>query len=341
MNEGIDPSVPTHGSKAVVAGEALDGSERKRFQILALDGGGYRGMFSAAVLAALEEDHGSSVLAHFDLVVGTSTGGLIALGLGAGIGAAGLVDLYLRAGSQIFPTSPIGRVVHLFRSKYDARPLRRALHPVIGDRILGDSQIPLVIPAYDLSSDCPYLFKTPHHPRLRRDWREKMVDVALATTAAPTYFPAHPLQAVRLIDGGVWANNPAVVGIAEAVSMFGAPLSAVRVFSLGTTSDLRHRHRRLDRGGALQWATAAVDVILRGQSLGANNTAMHLLGEKSVQRVDPPVPVGLLGLDKVNPADLMAFARKASRDAMPRFEAEFCDHTAPPYKPFHSGRQGG
>src|SRR5262249_56292833 len=128
------------------------------------------------------------------------------------------------------------------------------LRGAFGDRLLGESLVPLVIPAFDLGENDVYLFKTPHHERLKRDWRVPMWQVAMATSAAPTYFPAFclPGDGVRLVDGGVWANNPAMVGVAEAVSMFGQPLDTIRVLSIGTTSDTRTRGRGLDRGGLLQ-----------------------------------------------------------------------------------------
>jgi hypothetical protein len=97
----------------------------------------------------------------------------------------------------------------------------------------------LVIPSYSLTSDTVYLFKTPHHPRLKRDWRVPMANVAMATSAAPIYFPASEFEHQRLVDGGLWANNP--------------------------TMDLRQRRRGLDRGGLLQWARNGTDVLLRGQ----------------------------------------------------------------------------
>jgi len=103
--------------------------------------------------------------------------------------------------------------------------------------------VPLVVPSYNLGENAVYLFKTPHHVRLRRDFRVTMWAVAMATSAAPTYFPAFrlPTDHVRLVDGGVWANNPAMVGVTEAVSMFGCALDEIRVLSVGTTTSVAPR----------------------------------------------------------------------------------------------------
>lgn len=307
-----------------------------RFQVLALDGGGLKGIFSAAILAALERDLQGSVVDHFDLITGTSTGGLIALGLGAGLTPADLVTFYGEAGPRIFHRPRgLARARQLFRPKYDAAPLRQALAEVFGDRTLAASRKRLAIPSFNLGEDKVHIFKTPHHPRLKRDWRVPMVDVAMATAAAPTFFPAHSIERMRLVDGGVWANNPTSVGIAEAVSMFGVPLDAIRVFSLGTTTDLRHHVRQLDRGGIIAWGRSGsiLDVILGGQSAGANNLARHLLGEEHVLRLDPEVPAGLFALDRVDPDELIGKASTHGRIAMPFFERTFADHQASQYTP--------
>ena len=317
-----------HGESALVSS--------RRFQILALDGGGYKGMFSAAVLARLEEDLRTSMLDHFDLVAGTSTGGIIALALGAGKRPREVVDFYVDHGSQIFGHRRRRVIRQLVRSKYDVGPLQQALEGVLGDRCLWQSSVPLCVPSYDLRTDKVHLFRTPHSERLARDWRERMVDVALATSAAPTFLPAHHLRGLRLVDGGLWANNPAVVAIAEAVSEFRIDLSDIRVLSLGTTSDLGVRSSRLDEGGFAAWATCATAVILRGQSLAASNATFHLIPKGQSLRVDPDVPDKLLRLDGVSPDELMGRAEQESRFISDEVRRIFLDHRAGPYTPFHT-----
>ena len=201
-----------------MAADVPQGTARDRFQVLSLDGGGILGIFTAALLAGLEQDLGHPVLSHFDLVVGTSTGGIIALGLGSGMKAGQIAELYVSEMKTIFPGPRRLRPARqLVRSKYRAGGLEKVLRRAFGDRILGESQIPLVIPSFDLGENKVYLFKTPHHDRLRRDWKVPLWQVAMATSAAPTFFPAFslPYDHVRLVDGGVWANNPAAVGVAE------------------------------------------------------------------------------------------------------------------------------
>ena len=211
------------------------------FSILSIDGGGVRGIFVAAVLDRLERDVGARITDHFDLIVGTSTGGIIALGLGAGLSPGEILEFYVRHMATIFPARrrhPLVLPLALLRSKYRPDGLQGVLQDVFGDGLLSDSQIPLVIPSYNVGANSVYLFKTPHHVRLRRDWRVPMWQVAMAATAAPVFFPAYSLpgEHVRLVDGGIWANNPSMVGVVEAVSMFGRPLEQNPLAELGDDS---------------------------------------------------------------------------------------------------------
>ncbi len=300
------------------------------FQILALDGGGLKGLFSAAVLAELEQDLGVRLADHFDLIAGTSTGALIALALGAGLSPAEVVEFYADKGPSIFPARRGGGLRQAFRSKHDPGPLRAALTEVLGERLLGESGKRLVIPAWSLDEADVYVFKTPHHPRLRRDGKETMVDVAMATTAAPTFLPASRLRNHRLVDGGMWANNPALVGVTEAVSMLGAELPAIRVLSLGTTDPVKASSRRLDRGGLAQWGRPISQVLLRAQALGHLHAVEHLVGRNNVVRIDAHVEDGQFQLDRLDEGSVRGLAEGVARRWSPAVEP-FTVHTAPPW----------
>jgi patatin-like phospholipase/acyl hydrolase len=297
-------------------------------------------MFSAAVLARLEEDLDTRIVDHFDLIAGTSTGGIVALGLGLGLSPKEIVEFYTGHGPRIFRNrSKMRALRHLFRAKYGAEPLRKALTEVFGERTFGESTKRLVITSYNLRADDVYLFRTPHLQTLKRDWRESAVNVALATSAAPTYLPGMLLDGARLVDGGVWANNPTMVALTEAVGPLGVPLEAIRVFSLGTTTEVRNRHRRLDHGGLLPWAGDAVEVLMRAQSESAAKQARHFLGKDNVLRLNPTVPAGVLALDKVDINTLYGLAGHVSRDASPAVHRTFCDYRAPVFAPYYSARE--
>lgn len=322
--------------------EQLAAERRGRtFQILALDGGGVKGLFSAAVLAALEEDCGIEIIQNFDLITGTSTGGIIALALGLGLRPKEVVEFYLKEGPKIFSKPNWGRSLrHLTRNKHDQKSFKAALQDVFGNRTLADSCKRLVIPAFSLDSNNVYLFKTPHHERLRRDWRVPVWQVALATGAAPTYFPAScHTGGVRLVDGGVWANNPSVVGVAEAVSMLDIPLTDIRVFNLGTSTPVKKRPDRLTKGGKLAWMSQATDVILAAQSCGTYGLAGHLIGPDNISRLDPAVPDGLFQLDRLDTERLYALAQECSRTFAPEYLARFGAHQAAPYQPLYTHQE--
>ena len=242
-------------------------------QVLSLDGGGLRGIFTAAALAAWEEDFGTSIADHFDLIVGTSTGGVIALALGLGVSPAEVLSTYVDHRERIFPAAQRGwrGWRRLVRPQYDPSKLREVLRDLFGDRLLGDSRVRLAIPSYDLAADHVHLFRTPHHADLRRDWRVPVLEIALATTAAPIFLPTHRMEAHRLIDGGVWANNPTLVGVAECFDRLGGQSGFIRILSVGTTSEVRDRRVALDNGGLLAWRSDGLDVLLRGQCLAATN----------------------------------------------------------------------
>jgi patatin-like phospholipase/acyl hydrolase len=312
-------------------------SSNSPLQILCLDGGGLKGLFAAAVLAEIEADHAVTVANHFDLIVGTSTGGLIALALGAGLSPTRVVDFYVSHGPSIFPTGLSRSLRRCVRSKHSSRALRRALQEILGDRLLGDSHKRLVIPAYSLDENDVYLFKTPHHPRFQRDGRELMVEVALATTAAPTYLPAAQLRHHRLVDGGVWASNPTLVAVIEALTVLGKAPSDCRVLSLGTTDPVSYAGRWLDRGGLLQWAHPSSRLFLRAQAVSSLHMAEHLLGRDRVTRINPAVPDGLFKLDRLDAGTIRGLAEGVSRRASERV-ATFLTHRAPEFLPYGAAR---
>lgn len=307
------------------------------FRILALDGGGIKGLFSAAVLASLEQDLGVSIEDHFDLITGTSTGGIIALALGCNIRPHEIVHFYMENAARIFPQKRWFQTVRwLRRCKYEQEPLKTALQACLGENRMADSKKRLVIPSYNLDKDEVYLFKTPHHAKLRRDWQVPMWKVALATSAAPTYFPScHEIDHIRLIDGGIWANNPTLIGIVEAFSLLNVPLDAITVLSLGTTNAVANKPDSLNDGGLWHWRKAGIDAALRGQSHGIQGQAEHLLGAERMIRIDPPVPDGVFAMDKLTESRLLSEAESVSRYLSPTFNTMFLPHKARPFEPLY------
>ncbi|GEA89726.1 CBASS cGAMP-activated phospholipase [Cellulomonas cellasea] len=301
------------------------------FHVLALDGGGAKALFTAHVLARVEEDLSVDIASNFDLICGTSAGGIVALCLGKGVGPSTVVEDFSRLVGTVFPARR--RSVRLglgaVRPMYSGASLRSALADVLGSTTMSESRVRLAIAAWDTLSSRPQVYKTPHHADIRRDGRLSMVDVALATSSAPAYFPAAAVDSQHMIDGGVWANNPSLIGVAEAVGVLGVPLDEVKVLNIGTTEASYDHSRSLSSGGWVQWSTRATGLILRAGSKGGQGVARYLLGSERYHRFDARVPAGRFKLDHVGSSEINAIASFASRHVVPTYEREFADHVAP------------
>ena len=194
-----------------------EAAKEPRRRILCVDGGGILGTFPAAFFAELEQHLDNPIGSYFDLIAGTSTGGIIAIALYLGHRASEILDFYEERGPDVFGEDR-GALANLLcralrgcrwlvRHRHDSDALRAALHEILGTTRIGDARTRLVIPAWNPVARSVYIYKTAHHPRLRTDYRLSAVDAALATSAAPTYLRHHITQHdVGLLDGGVWAN---------------------------------------------------------------------------------------------------------------------------------------
>src|SRR3989339_608580 len=309
------------------------------FQILSLDGGGIKGLFSAVLLAKLEEDLKIKVIDHFDLIVGTSTGGIIALGLGLGMTPKEIVDFYLEKGPRIFAGIPVASwFKHILFNKYDGKILEDILKDdkCFGSRLLGESKKRLVIPSFDTDSGEVYIFKTAHHERFKRDFKYPAWKVARATTAAPSFFPTCKcIDNISLVDGGLWANNPSMIGLVEAIKVLEITIDTIKILNIGTTEELSKKSFVLKYfGGWLPRALPAIKTILQAQSSAVCSQCKLLIKDHYV-RISPKVPEGLFKLDKLNMQDLYAFASKHSRDNSPIFENVFSGHKSGEFVPIH------
>ena len=303
-------------------------------QILVIDGGGIKGAVSASVLATVEDAVKDNVANYFDLIVGTSTGGIIALGLGLGLSAKEILAFYEEFGPHIFGGT---RRLGWFRSKYNSAPLKEALDTCFRKKKLGDSKKRLVIPSLNLENGEVYIYKTAHHPRLERDYKEKAVNVALATTAAPTYFPTHRSAAgTPLIDGGLWANNPVGVAVVEAITVLDWPRDSLKVLSLGCTEPLNVNWGRRIPLGKSYWGFKLLDVFMHAQSHGSLGTAKLLAGHDNIIRIAPSVSHGKFSLDRTKEINsLKGLGDSEARNAMPKLREVFFTNPAEPFNAFH------
>lgn len=239
-------------------------TELQPFRVLALDGGGMRGLYTATILFMLarhfarqrnEDTNNIDIGAKFDLITGTSTGGILAAGLAAGIEIEQIIDLYKKAGKKIFPPlncQPEGVLLFQWIIRFLRRPsakqkhLKRELELIFGTKTLGDIYrergIALCIPAVNAIRQKPRVFKTPHNPRFTRDPLIPIVDVCLATSAAPFFLPLAPVPHPDTpdtpdicVDGGLWANNPILVGLSESLEL-AKPDQPLEIISVSTCS---------------------------------------------------------------------------------------------------------
>jgi hypothetical protein len=208
LDEPANRSLSTESDVASLAGKVCEqlgrlplvrgrGADGVSFRILALDGGGIKGTFTASALATWEEHTKLRIVDHFDLVAGTSTGGILAIGLGMGLSGKQMLTFYQTRGPVIFPvTSFAGKLRHtlrhLFRPKFSQEVLLKELERAYyGGRepiTLRDSRCRLLIPTYHAVAGASHLFRTPHHPDLTADANTEAALAALATAAAPTFF---------------------------------------------------------------------------------------------------------------------------------------------------------
>lgn len=292
------------------------------FKALTIDGGGIKGLYSALLLAHLEDKYGGRIADYFDLLCGTSTGGLIALALSLRIPAREIAEFYRDKAGVIFPKRGWARSTlrHLVGpGKYGQDGLRSALTERFGDHVLGDSECLLCIPSYSLTGDRPWIFKYDHECLEGRDNRTPYVDVALATSAAPTFFPVVTMATHgghRFIDGGVYANNPVVIALVEALTHFvgdDKPYDCVEVLSVPSVEELSGQ--RPDRANALSvwdWKNALTAPFMRGQAHIAHflmdQFDKHALLPVSYHRMRPPAlspeQATIVGLDRADRASV-------------------------------------
>lgn len=294
-----------------------ENAERSKLRVLALHGGGIHGVTTAAYLADLEKHSDTQVLEHFDLMVGTSTGGIIALALSLGIPASEIEALYREHGADIFrrriPLPLPSLIAGFFGPVYDNRSLHHLLEDILGPNTrLGDAEVPLCIPAINITAGRNVVFKTRHRQEYERDHELKMWRVAGATAAAPVYFPpTHIPGRGWFVDGGLWSNAPIEVGIAEGCKL-GYSLDQIEVLSIGTgqrafcRDGTSHWLLRKARHGAAGWGLDLVDLVMRAQSQRSRNLADYLLPDDQLVHVDFPLHDGAGGLDAVGEVDTFA-----------------------------------
>ncbi len=290
-------------------------------RILSIDGGGIRGLIPALVLQHIEEETQQPTAALFDLIAGTSTGGILALGLsypeeggGPKYSAEELVGFYLDEGPDIFHQSSWRQITTLFglrKYKYPHAPLESVLEDRFKYTPLSHAEVDVLVSAYGLQNREPVFFKS---------WRSEhqhveMRDIGRATSAAPTFFePA--LVTIEgsqhaLVDGGVFVNSPAMSAYAEARRRW--PDEEIHVVSLGTGALTRpYAYKTTREWGLLKWVVSVLDIVFDGVSDAVDYQLKHLIDDQ-FHRFQVPLRIASDDMDDASPENLERLETEAQR----------------------------
>ncbi len=300
-------------------------------RVLSLSGGGYLGLYTARVLEFVEEEANRPLHTMFDLIAGTSIGGIIALGIAAGVPAKDIRATLELLGGDVFsrpiPVPLVGRALRRFKSVvfpiHSASALSTAVASLVGEEArVSDLKTNVIIPAVNVTHGRPYFFKTPHHELFIRDRDIALIDVALATAAAPVYFPLHRIKGELFADGGLFANNPDQIALFECEHYFDMKRSAINMMSIGTPKkSVSVSNRNGTNFGLLQWLKSERFPSLLLSVDQINQTAMmkKYLGDRYL-KLEERIPEGMLdslALDNASVSatrDLLALAELTIRN---------------------------
>lgn len=294
-----------------------------QLQVLSLAGGGFMGLFTATVLEALEEKY-RRFYDTTEVFAGTSVGSLLALGLASGRSAKDIASTMRDVGPDIFPPSAlplVSKVKNAWKPKYKTEELRNVIESLVGKKKLGDLERHVIVPAVDLTAGSYRVFRGGGDSI---DAEIPVVDVALASAAAPTYFPVHPIETELFADGGLIANAPDAIAAQEALGRLGGRKDRTRMIAIGTTlveSGAKSDVENLD-WGALEWLPQLLKFTMAGQVSLARAMAAEALGASNTMVIDPlqsasqSQVVGLDKADKIAADTLDAIAKQAMRELL-------------------------
>lgn len=284
----------------------------KKFRVLSLDGGGIRGIFPAVILSEIEKVlkakglENWQIFQNVDLIFGTSTGGILALALSLGIPAEEIKDLYFNNAKNIFGNKK-GLLKCINHSSHDRSSLKSLLEDVFkkyhNSSIpkLKDCKVPVGVSIYDLSIGKPSVLKSFYHHRFTRDPNLPLLDAALSTSSAPTYFDPYSgnmykdmkgdvLQFKNKVDGGVWANNPSLIALIEAQKAFDKELIDINLLSIGTGERIFLEPNRENKFGIWYWINnkrkRIIELFMQGQSQQVENILSLLKNGIDRQELD-------------------------------------------------------
>ena len=333
----------------------------KDFWILSLSGGGYRGLFTATVLAEMQKRINEPLADKFDLIAGTSVGSILAAALAKGIPAKELPGLFLTHGEEIFhgcwKQRPFLKALNLgfLASRYSAQGMKKVLakEELLGATRFRDLSRRLLIPTVNLTKGSAQFFKTQHCAEYQFDGDVALIDAVMASAAAPTYFPVYRFNQSRYADGGLIANSPAFVAFHEARYKLNVPIERIHVVSIGTMNKSVTMDPRAPLNIGLLagagpyfwkgWRQRVFEVTLAAQEQLSEDMLRHVNPGRTL-RIDSPLDndqAKVVALDAVTPAAnevLEGQAREAAKAALTGnlFES-WKNHLATPAQFYNQG----
>jgi len=266
-----------------------------KLRILSIDGGGLRGVVPLLILKEIEKQQGKKIHELFDVIVGTSTGGIIACGLTCTKDGVNpfltidqLIELYTSKGDTIFPYSKnffqkvVVGINSIFNPKFSSKGLDGLLEEYFGDMMLSQTLKPIIVSSYDIKNNEVVMFKTRTAKWSKERFDARLKDVCRGTSAAPTYLPSYEMnfngKERILVDGGVYINNPAIAAIADILrSRKGIKLEDIECLSLGTGSYSTSLGIKAETWGIANWAQPITTVMMQASSKSVVYECQELL----------------------------------------------------------------
>lgn len=324
--------------------------DKKTFNILSLDGGGYKGLCIIACLAELEKKFNIKCCDYFDMFAGTSTGAIIALAFAKGESASNILKLYEEIGNKVFPYRiPFDRTFRFLRQffypKYRNKHLKIELEKFFGDLKLKDianSNKYVIVPTLCLSNGMPRIFKTDYKAEYNKHNEYFLSDIILASCSAPTFFQVAKIKIPGsnsheyFVDGGMFANNPSVCALVEALQNLNKDIKDIKLFSISTPQpDLQLKESNLIPSLALQkgvigWNEKLVSMALQGTAQRDAFVAKFMMKDSNYLRLEPNctanTPKGMDSCSMKDKSELIRMGKQLALDNFNNFEKLFLQH---------------
>jgi patatin-like phospholipase/acyl hydrolase len=251
------------------------------FHILSLSGGGYKGLFTAVILENLEEEFGFPIAKKFDLLAGTSIGGIIALALANEIPAKKIKELFINDKNKIFGNASLSKG-YICNSKYSNNGLRECLSEIFQETKIGELKHRIIIPTINCTKGSTQILKTRHHKNFKMDIKWSLVDAALATSAAPIYFPIFKSEHGNFVDGGIVANHPGFFAYMEALNYLEIKPENIFQLHIGTTEHkiMASGRKNARKTGLLSWREKLLELFFSCQEQSTEQILSFMLQDR-------------------------------------------------------------